>query len=293
MFTNGTLIDRSVARRLSRLANLTPALSVEGLEHSTDARRGKGRFAQVLEAMSFLREAGVPFGISATLTRGNLSEILSDRFLDCFFAEQGAFYGFLFQYLPIGRGARMDWMPTAAQRIAAWQRVWQVVEEKRIFLFDFWNHGPMVGGCMAAGRQGGYLYIDWRGNVMPCVFAPYSPVNIREVHARGGTLEDAWRAPFFRAIRDWQRGYGYSGAPVPTLQGNWLRCCPVRDHPLRFHAWLEEHRPEPEDENARVSQEDPAYRACMAACGEAFRRAADPVWRSAYLGGREEGGPAP
>jgi MoaA/NifB/PqqE/SkfB family radical SAM enzyme len=284
MFTNGTQIDAGVARRMERMGNVTPALSVEGLRETTDARRGAGQFRRTLEAVSRLRDAGVPFGISVTMTRANLAEVLSDRFLDFFFEEQGAFYGFLFHYMPMGREARLDRMPTPAQRVAIWRRTWEAIEKRKIFIFDFWNHGPMVGGCMSAGRQGGYLYIDWAGRVMPCVFAPYAVADIREVYARGETLNHVWRAPFLSAIRDWQREYGYAGGPVPTSAGDWLRPCPVRDHYPLFRKWLEEHRPAPQDETARRSLESNAYRDGLEAYGEELRELTSTVWDEEYLG---------
>ncbi len=283
MFTNGTGIDEEVARRMAGMGNVTPALSVEGLEESTDARRGKGQFRRTLDAMARLREQGVPFGISATITRGNLAEILSDPFLDFFFEEQGAFYGFLFHYMPIGRGARLERMPTPAQRVEVWQRTWEAVETKGVFLFDFWNHGTMVGGCMSAGRGGGYLHVDWGGRVMPCVFTPYAVANIQEVYARGGTLNQVWQAPFLRTVREWQRAYGYTGSFAPTASGNWLRPCPIRDHYPLFRKWLEAHRPEPQDETARRSCESDAYLEGMRAYGEELRRLTEPIWKEGYL----------
>ena len=132
-------------------------------------------------------------------------QILPDEFLDFFFTRQGAFYGFLFQHSPIGRGADFDRLPTPEQSLEFWQRSWEVVIKRRLFLLDFWNHGPLVEGCISAGRERGYIYIDWNGKVMPCVFAPYSTANIQEVYARGGTLDDVWNSPWFRAIRQWQR----------------------------------------------------------------------------------------
>lgn len=283
MFTNGTRINESVARRLERLGNLTPAISVEGLEATTDERRGKGQFARTLDAMSLLRQAGVPFGISVTVTANNMEEVLSDRFLDFFFFEQGAFYGFLFQYMPIGRRARLDRMPSPAQRLEIWRRTWEAIETKRIFLFDFWNHGPMVGGCLSAGREGGYLYIDWNGRVMPCVFAPYAVDRLDKVYARGETLDDVWRSPFFQAIRDWQRQYGYRRDPVPTQEGNWLRPCPIRDHYPLFREWLDRYRPEPENEAAREAWASQTYLAVMSAYGRELKKIADEIWKEVYL----------
>jgi MoaA/NifB/PqqE/SkfB family radical SAM enzyme len=88
-FTNGTLIDAETAARMAHLKNITPAISVEGLCNTTDARRGSGIFNHVLQSMRYLRDAGTPFGLSVTVNRGNHLEVLSDEFLDFFFRERG------------------------------------------------------------------------------------------------------------------------------------------------------------------------------------------------------------
>ena len=282
MFTNGLLIDNEVAARLARLGNVTPALSVEGFRDRTDERRGPGVYNRVLKAMAHLREAGVPFGISVTATRFNCREILSDEFLDFFFGEQGAFYGFLFQYMPIGRSLDLDWMPTAEQAMDFWRRSWEVITTRHILLMDFWNHGPMVEGCISAGRDRGYIYIDWNGKVMPCVFAPYSAGNIHEVYAGGGNLNDLWNAPFFEAIRQWQRDYGY-GRQELSREGNWMRPCPFRDHYSEFRKWVDRYHPEPEDETASAALLDEEYCEKLIAYGIENRRSTQEIWEKEYL----------
>ena len=47
-YTNGTLIDGRLAGRIAEAGNLTPAISVEGFEKSTDKRRGAGVFRSIL-----------------------------------------------------------------------------------------------------------------------------------------------------------------------------------------------------------------------------------------------------
>ena len=282
IFTNGTLIDRETASRLAGLGNATAAISVEGLRERTDERRGRGVFDRALSAMARLREAGVPFGISATVTRDNCEELMSDRFLELFFEEQSAFYGFLFHYMPIGRSPSLEPMPSPEQRIEFWRRTLDVIRDRRFFLYDFWNAGPLVEGCVSAGRQGGYFYIDWSGKVMPCVFAPYSADNIHDVYARGGTLNDVWSSPFFRAIRQWQRDYGY-GRPEPTSEGNWLRPCPVRDHYHLFREWVDRYGPDPEDETARKALLDDDYRDGLISYGSEFGKLSQEIWERYYL----------
>jgi len=282
MFTNGTLINQEVAARLSRLGNLTPAFSVEGLQAYTDDCRGQGVFDTVIDKIKLVRQAGVPFGISVSVTRLNNMEVLSDQFLDLFFNQLGAFYAFFFQYLPVGRQPSLELMPTPGERLSFWHRVWHVVEEKQLFLIDFWNHGPLAKGCISAGRAGGYLYIDWNGNIMPCVFVPYSAANIHQVYQNGGNLNNVWASPFFQAIRQWQASYGY-GEQKLSAEGNWLSPCPFRDHYGLFRSWVERYHPEPEDESAQQALLDKHYYEFMVEYGARFRELSQKIWSQEYL----------
>ncbi len=281
MYTNGTLIDDKVAARLAQLGNLSPAISLEGWRERTDARRGAGIFDKVLEAMNRLRAAGVLFGVSLTPTCDNAEEILSDEFVDFCFRQQGALFGWMFQYMPIGRSFTLDLMPTPQQRLWMWRRSWEIIRERQIFLVDFWNHGTLSQGCISAGRStgGGYLYVDWNGAISPCVFMPYSPVNVRELFARGQTLEDAWELPFFAALRDWQRGYGYRepGQPHAGVR-NWLRPCPIRDHHAEFMQIVRRHQPRPNDPDAAAALADPAYHAGLERFDRELAELSDPLW---------------
>jgi len=230
----------------------------------------------------------VPFGISLTATRYNAEEILSDEFIDFFFEEQQAVYGWLFQYMPIGRSYTLDLLVTPEQRLWMWRRMWRIVRERRIMLADFWNSGTVSSGCIAAGRSGGYLYIDWNGKVMPCVFVPYSAANIHEIYGNGGTLDDIYALPYFRAIRQWQWNYGY-GKERPEEHGNWLLPCSLRDHFGMGRRLIDVYRPEPEDAAAAAALQDGQYYEGMMAYNEELHRVLDPVWEEEYLGsnGRE------
>lgn len=284
MFTNGTLIDERVAERLAEAGNLIPAISVEGFQERTDERRGPGTFRQVLAAITHLRNAGVPFGISLTATRNNAEELLSEKFIDFFFEEQQAVFGWIFQYMPIGKGYDPHLVVSPEQRLWMWRRTWKVIRERKIMLADFWNCGTVSNGCIAAGRSGGggYLYIDWNGKVMPCVFVPYSAGNVREVYARGGTLDDIYDAPYFRAIRQWQREYAL-GKDKPEECGNWLTPCSFRDHYETGRRLIEIHQPEPEDETAARSLADAEYSQAMSAYDLELSRIFDPIWEREYL----------
>lgn len=277
VYTNGTLIDDEISRRLSQSGNALLFLSVEGFKGLTDARRGEGIFDRIMETMERLNRDRVPFGISLTATRDNVEEILSDEFID-FMIGKGAMLAFIFHYMPIGRSYTLDLMPTPEQRAWMWRRSWDIVREKQFFMPDFWNHGTCVDGCIAAGGhgQGGYFYIDWNGAVTPCVFMPYSPLNIRDAYAKGKTLNDVWQDPFFQAVRQWQYDYIDDGRSM-------IAPCPNRDHHDELEKILLKYEPDPTDSNAAETLIDPEYTQGLVAYNRRFEAITDPIWEERYL----------
>ena len=252
-YTNGTLINKEKAQELGRLGNFTPAISVEGFEKETDARRGKGVWKKIMEAMENLKEAGVMFGISVTPCANNADILLSDKFIDFFFKEKGVFYGWYFQYMPIGRKPSLDLMVTPEQRVRMYKTIWKKVREDKIFIADFWNSGTASDGCMAAARGGGYFYIMWDGTITPCVFIPFKDKeygNIYQVYERGETLTDAIKCPLFSGIRDWQFSY-WINRPKEKC-GNLLAPCPIRDNSKDFYKIVKETGAVPVDEGAQT-----------------------------------------
>jgi MoaA/NifB/PqqE/SkfB family radical SAM enzyme len=281
-YTNGTLIDERLATRIADAGNLTPAISVEGFEELTDKRRGAGVFKKVLTAMAHLRQAGVPFGVSLTATRENTEELLSDAFIDFFFEEQQALFGWLFQYMPIGKAYTVDLLVTPQQRLWMWRRTWQLIRERQIMLVDFWNCGTASEGCIAACAPGGYFYIDWNGKIMPCVFVPYAAANILDIYKRGGTLDDLYELPYFQAIRRWQWDYGL-GKERPEDHSNWLLPCSIRDHYAMGRELIDTHHPEPEDAAAADALRDGGYRDAMVRYDQELNKLFDPIWKNEYL----------
>ncbi len=227
VYTNGCLIDESLARMLAQLGNVAPAVSVEGYARHTDARRGEGVQEHVERAMRYMREAGVFFGFSATPTRLNGDVIATEEFFD-YYIELGCKFGWLFQYIPIGRKPDLSLMATPEQRNALREVVRKVRKTRPIFIGDFWNDGPLVGGCMAGGRL--YFHINVHGGVEPCVFQQFWKDNIKEK-----PLVDILRSDYFTAIREAQKDF----------RDNLYTPCMIIDHPEVLKRIVERHHPRP------------------------------------------------
>lgn len=283
MYTNGTLITEEVAEEIATLGNVLPAVSIEGFEVETDERRGEGTFDRILQALENLRTAGAPFGISVTATCDNAEFIVSDEFTDFYFEEQGAIFGWLFQYMPIGCGASsLELMITPEQRLYMLRREEEILREKGIFYIDFWNGGALSRGCISAGRSGGYFYINWNGDVTPCVFFPYSVDNIAETYQDGGDLNAVWESAFLAEIREWQKDYGYD-RPV-SEKGNWIAPCPIRDHYDFANKTVKQYRARPIDKEGKEALEDREYRQGMIDYDEKLDELTKEIWKKEYLG---------
>lgn len=281
MYTNGTLINDETAHKFAEFGNITPAISVEGFEEETDNRRGKGAYQKTHEAFENLRKAGVPFGISITATRDNAEIIMSNQFMDHYFNQQGALYGWIFQYMPIGRNYSLDMMVSPQQRLEMYLKTWKFIREDGIFLADFWNCGAVSNGCISAGRVGGYIYIDWHGNVMPCVFNPYKIHNIVEVYKQGGNLSTVLFSPFFKKIREWSTQYGLSG-PAERM-GNIIMPCAIRDHYKMMRDFIRQTNAQPADEAADQALKDKAYYDYLVKYDAQLKELTDVIWEEEYI----------
>jgi len=282
VYTNGTLIDDRTAGELASLGNVTPAISVEGFEAQTDQRRGPGTFKKILKAMERLRQVGVPFGISVTATSKNVELLLGDEFYEFFFEDQGACYMWEFQMMPIGRGKdEMELMVGPEDRFRLYRKWESLLAERKYCLADFWNSGVLARGCIAYGRNGGYAYVDWHGNVTPCVFVPYYVDNIYELYRNGKTLADAMFSEFMVKGRQWQRQYGLANCKRP---GNWLMPCSIRDHYAVFRNSILPGDARPEDQNAKEALESGAYFEVLNSYDEKLRDLTEKTWETEYLG---------
>ena len=236
IFTNGTLITKEAARRFLEAGNTTFAISLEGFEEQTDARRGRGTFKKIMEAMDNLREAGVPFGFSGTYTRENTEILGSDEWIDLLI-DKGCVLGWLFTYVPVGGDSELEFMATPEQRMYMREQVRRWREEKPIFVADFWNDGEFTLGCIAGGRN--YLHINATGDVEPCAFVHYANVNIKDC-----SLAEALKSPLLQAFQNNQ--------PFNT---NHMRPCPIIDNPEILEKMVQDTKAYPTQKNGITAAE--------------------------------------
>jgi len=239
VFTNGTLIDAELAEKIGRIGNIAPVISCEGFEGETDHRRGNGTFRKICLAMDNLREAGVIFGFSTVPASYNYATLLKDAYYE-FLVKKGVLFGWLFQYIPIGSRPDPGLMLTPEQRVTLHDRVKEARNRLPLFIADFWNDGPYVDGCLAAGRSSrGYFHINSNGDIEPCVFVHFAAGNIKDIYKEGGSLWDGLNSAFFKEIR--------AGQP---WNDNHQMPCMIIDNPHCLRNVVRKTRPYPTHEGA-------------------------------------------
>jgi len=193
VFTNGTLLDADYLELFDAHRNLIPVLSVEGDAAATDARRGQGIAGQLEQTMAELKQRGILYAVSVTVTSDNLRSVATLAFLDGL-RQQGCGILFLVEYVPAQPGTEhlalsaeeADWLNGQVARFRNSLR--------DVCLFSFPGDEQFTAGCLAAGR--GFFHINPYGGAEPCPFSPYSSLNVRS-----SSLRDVLASPFFAEAR--------------------------------------------------------------------------------------------
>lgn len=193
MFTNGLLLNEDVIQKIAEKRNVVPLVSLEGYQGDTDARRGKGVYAQVQKSITKLREKGIFWGTSLTMTSDNFNEVTDDRFIGELF-NAGCKLFMMTAYTPVTKETE-DWVLTPQQRLEV-VKVRNAFRAKYAALFIAlpWDEDE-IGGCLSAGR--GFVHVSAEGNVEPCPFVPYSDTNLNNT-----SLKEALQSSMLRTIRD-------------------------------------------------------------------------------------------
>jgi len=256
------LINEQTAKKLAEAGNVLVIFSVEGFEGETDTRRGKGVFLKVMTGMDELRNVGVPYGFSAMITRENMETIISDEFNDML-VRKGCLIGWHFLYMPVGSNPDISLMTTAEQReIMRQSGAQRIRNEKPLFVIDFWNDAPYVGGCIAGGKS--YFHINARGDVEPCIFVHMAVDNIKQK-----SLKDVLNSSYFKAIRS-KQPYGE----------NLLRPCMIIDHPQVLRGLCAECEPHATD--GPVCGFTTALAGALDRYSSDAAKVLDPVWEKEF-----------
>ncbi|MCR4691425.1 MAG: radical SAM protein [Lachnospiraceae bacterium] len=194
IFTNGTFMNERYYELFDRSRNLIPIMSIEGDKELTDQRRGKGVYDKLIGGMDELKNRGLIFGASVTVTTQNIREVTSERFLKEL-SDRGCKVVIFVEFVPVTDDS-VELAPGDVEREYLKEKIAQLRKEHAEMVFiSFPGDEKSSGGCVAAGR--GFFHINSHGGAEPCPFSPYSDINVRDT-----SLREAMNSRLFRKLRD-------------------------------------------------------------------------------------------
>jgi MoaA/NifB/PqqE/SkfB family radical SAM enzyme len=166
LFTNGTLLTQGVAARMRDLGNVSPLISVEGLESVSDVRRGGDEvFRRTMAGVEVCRRNRLVTGTATSVCRSNFDELVSEAFLDEL-VSRGVHYVWYYIYRPVGPAPCPE-LALSREQVTSLRRF--IVEmrcKKPIVIVDaYWDHRGRAL-CPAATGIGHHVSPD--GFVEPC-----------------------------------------------------------------------------------------------------------------------------
>lgn len=166
IFTNGTQLDLPLAKKLSRCANATPLISIEGLEEVSDRRRGgKNVYVSAIKALENCKSARLPTGVATSVCKTNLNQLATDEFIKAII-EHGAHYIWYYIYRPVGPRPHPELALSADEIIQLRQHIVDARVKHPIAVIDaYWDAD---GKAICPGASGLSHHISSEGHIEFC-----------------------------------------------------------------------------------------------------------------------------
>jgi MoaA/NifB/PqqE/SkfB family radical SAM enzyme len=196
IFTNGQLITDAVAKRLRKLGNATPLISIEGTEAVSDERRGRARvLSKTLAGLENCRRNGLIIGVATSVCQTNY-DLVSEDWLRRLIG-MGVHYAWFHTYRVVGPNPA----PELALRPEQVRRLRKFVVEMRsklpIAIVDaYWDDKGEALCPMATGVS---HHIGPGGDVEPCPIIQFAAESIRDPR---GIFETIASSAFLKDFRE-------------------------------------------------------------------------------------------
>jgi MoaA/NifB/PqqE/SkfB family radical SAM enzyme len=178
VFTNGQLITEKTAARLRQLGNVTPLISIEGREVTSDLRRGnKEVYGRTLRGLKNCVQAGLLTGIATSVCQSNIEELLTEEWLRELI-KLGAHYVWYYGYRPSGPQMNSQLALRPEQLLRMRRFVVEMRARMPIGMVDaYYDH---EGRALCPMTTGISHHISPRGDIEPCPVIQFAVENIRD-----------------------------------------------------------------------------------------------------------------
>jgi MoaA/NifB/PqqE/SkfB family radical SAM enzyme len=166
VFTNGTVLTEEMASEMRRIGNITPLISVEGLEQVSDRRRGGAQvFERSLRGLDHCRRAKLLTGVATSVCKSNFKDLVSEQFLQQL-CRRGVHYLWYYIYRPVGEDPADELCLSEDEVLALRRFIVNVRSRVPLMIVDaYWDH---EGRALCPAATGISVHIGPCGDLEPC-----------------------------------------------------------------------------------------------------------------------------
>ncbi len=222
VITNGMFFSEEVVQKLAKLGNVTPLISIDGMETQNDMRRGEGTFTKIMEGLDRLRKYKLFFGIATTATGKNMEEVMSDDYVKMFI-DKGAMYLWYYIYRPVGEESHPEYCMQKSQIVDMRRRLLRLRRKHPILLIDTYWTAEGEAFCPAATGLG--FHIGPEGSIEPCPPLSFATDRVQDN-----------RDDLFSTINESAYLRGFQNFVKDRTKG-----CVILEHPQELAGFIREH----------------------------------------------------
>jgi MoaA/NifB/PqqE/SkfB family radical SAM enzyme len=198
VFTNGQFITEKVARRLRRVGNTTPLISIEGREFTSDERRGKKDvFNRTLRGLDHCLQEKILTGVATSVCQSNIDELLTEAWLRELIAR-GVHYVWYHSYRPMGPKPTFQLALRPDQLVRIREFVTTMRARVPIAIIDAYYDGE--GKALCPMSTGISHHVSPKGDIEPCPIIQFATENIRDPRGIFATMRDSAFLRDFRQL---------------------------------------------------------------------------------------------
>jgi MoaA/NifB/PqqE/SkfB family radical SAM enzyme len=198
VFTNGQLITEKIAGRLRELGNVTPLVSIEGREITSDERRGKKDvFVRTLRGLDNCLREKLLTGVATSVCQSNIDELLTESWLQELIGR-GVHYVWYHTYRPVGPKPNFQLGLRPEQLVRVRRFIVEMRAKMPIAMIDAYYDDR--GQALCPMSTGVSHHISPKGDIEPCPIIQFATETIRDQRGIFATMRDSAFLKDFRQL---------------------------------------------------------------------------------------------
>lgn len=189
LFTNGTLLNNEIAAKLRKLGNVTPLISIEGLEDASDIRRGANQvYNRSMSGIEAATHNKLMTGVATSVCKSNYNDLVSDKFIkSCI--QKGIHYLWYYIYRPVGANPNTELALSKEEILKLREFMVNARLKYPILIIDtYWDD---KGKALCPGAVGISHHINPHGDIEICPPIQFALDNVHDGENLSAIIENS------------------------------------------------------------------------------------------------------